>query len=306
MQHSTIPRYPRHHSHPIFFCKAAVLPRASDYEFARRLHKKHGTSYYFATRLFPREMREATFALYAFFRVPDELVDNSTSPEEAQTALDAWCAAWERAYFQGEAEHPVLRVASYTFHRYRIPYEYATSFLEAMRRDLTDTRYETYAELESYMYGSASVVGLMMSYVIGFKDKTALCYAEKLGYAMQLTNFLRDIDEDYQLRGRIYMPLDEMAQFGVTPEQIAQQRFDENFRAFMAYQTARAHQLYEEAETGIAMLTPSGQRAVRAASVLYRAILTKLAAQDNNPFAGRARTSTWEKIRLASRIYKIG
>jgi 15-cis-phytoene synthase len=298
MQHPTIS------SHPPLSCRGGHLSlHEADYEAARKLHQKHGTSYYFATKLFPYEMRRSTFALYAFFRVPDEIVDNCVSATEAQKQLNAWCLQWEHAYQTGEAEHPVLRITAHTFHHHHIPYSYSKIFLEAMQRDLTDTRYNTYQDLESYMYGSAAVVGLMMSYVIGFQDKSALPFAEKLGYAMQLTNFLRDIDEDYVLRDRIYMPLDEMAEFGVTPEQIKNKEFDENFQAFMAFQSARAARLYDEASVGIALLTPSGQRAVRVASVLYRAILGKLAQQDNNPFAGRARTSTWEKICLAARVW---
>jgi 15-cis-phytoene synthase len=300
MQHSTINTSHNLPCHP----ESNSPSLEADYEAARRLHKKHGTSYYFATRLFPKEMRQATFALYAFFRVPDEMVDNSTSPTEAREQLGAWCEQWERAYATGEADHPVLRVAAHTFHQYHIPHCYGQAFLDAMRRDLTDTRYNTYADLESYMYGSAAVVGLMMAHVIGFSDESALPYAEKLGYAMQLTNFLRDIDEDFQDRGRIYLPLDEMAQFGVTPEQIAERRFDEAFRALMTFQTERADTLFEEANQGIHLLTPSGQRAVRVASALYRAILTKLAQQDNNPFVGRARTSRWEKIALAYRVWQ--
>ena len=294
------------HPPPIAYGAASPQTREADYEAARRLHQKHGTSYYFATRLFPEEMRRATFALYAFFRVPDEIVDNSSSEKEAKQQLDAWCKEWEQAYQTGEAEHPVLRITAYTFHHYQIPYHYSQSFLNAMRRDLTDTRYATYTDLESYMYGSAAVVGLMMTHVIGFqedKQNKALPLAEKLGYAMQLTNFLRDIEEDYTLRGRIYLPLDEMDRFSVTEAQIQERQFDDNFRRLMAFEAERAHRLYDEASSGIPLLTPSGQRAVRVASTLYRGILGKLAQQDNNPFAGRARTSTWEKIFLTRGVW---
>ena len=276
---------------------------AADLEEARRLHKKHGTSYYFATAFFPRHLREATFALYAFFRVPDELVDNPDSGDPRR-ALEDWRGDWRRAYRTGEAEHPVLRATAHVFHRYEIPYEHSEAFLSAMFRDLDDTRYPTYADLENYMYGSAAVVGLMMSHVIGFSDPSALPFAEKLGHAMQLTNFLRDIDEDFSQRGRIYLPLDEMARFNVSPEQIAERRFDRNFEALMRGQAARAHRLYDEAAPGIPLLHPDGQRAVRVAATLYRAILTKLEAQGFDPFAGRARTSAVEKAVLAARAWR--
>jgi 15-cis-phytoene synthase len=276
--------------------------RMDDVEVARRLNKKHGTSYYFATCLFPWHLREATFALYAFFRVPDEFVDNG-APEQAQQLLENWRADWQKAYQLCDSSDPVLRLNAQVFHRYQIPYDYSEIFLAAMFRDLSDTRYASYAELESYMYGSAAVVGLMMSHVIGFADPVALEYAKKLGYAMQLTNFLRDIDEDFQQRGRIYLPLDELRRFGVKEAQFAERHFDANFHALMQFQMQRAHQLYEDAEPGIALLNPEGRRAVRVASALYRAILTKLEQQGSNPFAGRARTSTLEKVQRTMSVW---
>jgi 15-cis-phytoene synthase len=282
--------------------EASPACREGDVEVARRLNKKHGTSYYFATCFFPKHLREATFALYAFFRVPDEFVDNG-APEQAQQLLENWRTDWHKAYQSGTSLDPVLRLNAEVFHRYQIPFAYSESFLEAMFRDLSDTRYATYAELERYMYGSAAVVGLMMSHAIGFSDPRALQYAQKLGYAMQLTNFLRDIDEDFQQRGRIYLPLEELQRFGVKEAQFANREFDANFYSLMKFQIERAHQLYEDAEPGIALLNPEGRRAVRVASALYRAILTKLEEQGSNPFAGRARTSTLEKVQRTMSVW---
>ena len=141
----------------------------------------------------------------------------------------------------------------------------------------------------------------MMSHIIGFSDHKALEHATKLGNAMQLTNFLRDIDEDYGQRGRVYMPQDELKQFGLSDEDIAQRRFSPQFREFMEFQAGRAHRLYDEANQGIAMLRPEGRFAVSSASTLYRAILDKLEAQDWNPFAKRAATSGLEKVALLRR-----
>jgi phytoene synthase len=284
--------------------ETSLTCREGDVEVARRLNKKHGTSYYFATCLFPKHLREATFALYAFFRVPDEFVDNG-APDQAQQLLENWRTDWHKAYQSGTSTDPVLRLNAEVFHRYQIPFAYSESFLEAMFRDLSDTRYANYAELERYMYGSAAVVGLMMSHAIGFSDPRALEYAQKLGYAMQLTNFLRDIDEDFQQRGRIYLPLDDLQRFGVKEAQFAERYFDANFYSLMQFQMQRAHQLYEDAEPGIALLNSEGRRAVRVASALYRAILTKLEEQGSNPFAGRARTSTLEKVQRTMSVWNV-
>ena len=274
-----------------------------DFEIARQLHRKHGKSYYFASQMFPRETRLATYALYAFFRVPDEIVDAAApqSVEDAlqvQKQLDDWENSWAQAYANGTSDDPILRVTSWVFHRYQIPFDYSDAFLAAMRSDLEKTRYATYKELENYMYGSAAVVGLMMTHVIGFRDQSALLHAAQLGYAMQLTNFLRDIDEDFVERGRVYMPQDELSQFGLCDDDIATRNFSPHFAEFMQFQATRARELYSESDKGIPLLASRGRLSVRVAGALYSAILDKLAAQNWNPFAGRARTNFPEKMAL--------
>lgn len=282
---------------------------SADFEVARQLHKKHGKSYYFATQLFPAPTRLATYALYGFFRVPDEIVDNSTISDASEVAavrkqLCDWRDEWQKAYSDGDHSEPILRVTSYIFHRYNIPFSYSEHFLEAMMTDLDKATYADYTELEKYMYGSAAVVGLMMTYVVGFSEFRALEYAAKLGYAMQLTNFLRDIDEDYTLRRRVYFPQDELAAYNLSTQDIAERRFDERFKHFVQFQSERCHQFYFEAENGIALLEPSGRLPVRVASSLYRAILDKIDAQGCNVFAGRARTSLPEKIFLTAQAVR--
>jgi phytoene synthase len=182
--------------------------------------------------------------------------------------------------------------------RFDIPYAYSEAFLDAMIQDTWKKRYATYEELEQYMYGSAAVVGLMMSHVIGFKDD-ALEYAKKLGYAMQLTNFLRDIREDLEQRDRLYLPQDELARYGITEQDLRAHQMSAAMEAFMKFQIARADRLYDEANLGIQLLDRRGRYAVRSASDLYRAILRKIEQQNYNVFLKRASTSTLEKIRLS-------
>lgn len=276
------------------------------YAQARAILKHHGKSYYFATRLFPPELQRATSAVYAFVRLPDEIVDNSPTetPEDlalVKEKIESWKSDWKLAYDLQSSPHPVLHIAAKTWHEYKIPCEYSTAFIDAMIGDTYVTRYETYADLKHYMYGSAAAVGLMMSHVIGFSDPIALKHARQLGYAMQLSNFLRDIEEDYFQRGRVYLPQDEMAEYSVSDEDIARKNFSQPFKNFMQFQTQRAYQLYDDANKGIAYLNPEGRFAVMAASTLYRAILTKLEKQNSNPFAGRAKTNKIEKILLANK-----
>ena len=280
------------------------------YRAARALLQHHGKSYYFSTRLFPRDLQEATCALYAFVRLPDEIVDNSPQETPAEIAavrqkLLDFLARWKVAFQNGDSGDPILDFAAHIFHERGVPFEYSEAFLYAMIQDTQQTRYEDYKDLEKYMYGSASCVGLMMSHIIGYEAPETLEHATKLGNAMQLTNFLRDIDEDYQLRGRVYMPQDELKQFGLSDEDIKQRNFSPQFREFMQFQAARAHRLYDEANVGIPLLNREGRFAVATASTLYRAILDKLEERDWNPFDGRVATSGAEKVRLMGRGWAL-
>lgn len=278
--------------------------RSSDIASCQQIMRRHGVSYAFATRWFPKHMREATAVLYAFFRVPDDFVDAVGATDgEREAALRAWCVAWQQAQ-TAESHHPVLRAARAVFAQYHIPSHFGDDFLAAMIQDVTVTRYATYAALERYMYGSAAVVGIMMSYVIGYRNSATLEKAKALGEAMQLTNFLRDIDEDYAGRGRIYLPQEDLARFGVTEDDIRCRRCTTAFVALMQFEIARARRLYALAESGIDELAPEGRFAVRLASRLYAAILTKIEHAEYDVFRGRVRTSRWEKILIAFILWK--
>ncbi len=284
--------------------------RAAALKEARAILRHHGKSYYFSTLLFPRALQEATCAVYAFVRLPDEIVDNSpqTTPEDIEAIkvkINGFREQWLRAYQTGQSESGVLRLAAQTWHDYKIPFEYSLSFLEAMVQDTWKTDYADYADLEGYMYGSAAVIGLMMSHLVGFRDAGTLEHAKALGNAMQLTNFLRDIDEDFQTRGRVYLPEDELSHFNLSRDDIAARRFSDDFREFMRFQVARTDAMYEFANGGINQLAPEGRFAVAMASTLYRAILRKLEAQDLNPFARRASTSLPHKLVLMRPAFRL-
>jgi len=276
-----------------------------DLRVCRLINKKHGISYYYAAAFFPSELRSAVYALYAFLRIPDEIVDNNRAGGESRVKeeLSVWQEKWRRAYRGVNSDEPVLRATVRVFRKYNIPYGYSEDFLRAMFMDTDKKEYADYRELREYMHGSACVVGLMLCYLIGFNDPGALGYASRLGEAMQLTNFLRDIDEDYRQRGRIYMPRDELSAYGLSKEDIAKRCFSPAFRDFMKFQVERAAQLYLEAQPGIAMLDKRARPAVRLASVLYNRILVKIRQMDYNIFSGRARTGTAEKTFLAFRTF---
>ncbi len=276
------------------------LPNAADFAVCRALQRKHGTSYALATRFFPKEKRLATEALYAFFRVPDDIVDVNDAHDSsgAKQKLEAFEKAWQQAIDSGDSPDPVLRCTAWTFRYFGIPIEYGEAFLEAMKQDTIVDRYSTYADLEGYMYGSAVVVGLMMSHVIGFSEKRALIHAQALGEAMQLTNFLRDVGEDWRERKRIYLPLEDLAQFEVTEAELIAGKVTDRVKAFLQFEIKRADALYAQAEPGIELLSADGRFAVRAASRLYQAILREIERNDYDVFTKRAQTSGFTKARL--------
>lgn len=274
------------------------------FRHCRDIHKRHGKSYYFATRFFPKALRQATWALYAWMRLPDDIVDlaGEKSIAEVTAELNQWGADWKQAYETKTSDNPVLLASQYVFHTYDIPYSYAEAFLSAMRQDLTKTRYATYKDLEEYMYGSAGVVGLMMSHIVGYKNKETLEHAKQNGYAMQLTNFLRDVKEDLEDRNRIYLPQEELTRFEITEADLRSGEMTEKMYQFIRFQIDRADNLYEKSWPAITNLGKSGRLPVRLASVLYRQILRKIEKQDLNVFIKRARTSTLEKIISASKV----
>lgn len=268
-------------------------------EKARAITRFYGTSYYRATWFFPRALREATWILYAFVRIPDEMVD--TEPDRAKGAaeLARWSVDWEEIV-EGrtpDGADPIMYATKSVHDQYGIPFEYSRAFLKSMAMDLTVERYQTYEALQEYMYGSAAAVGLMMTHLIGFQEG-ALLYAKALGDAMQLTNFLRDIDEDYVLRNRIYLPREEMDRFGVTEAHIANRCADDAWKSLMRFEVQRARALFREGDKGIALLHPRGRRAVAVASALYSAILDEIEARDYDIFTRRVRTSTLRKFSL--------
>lgn len=277
-----------------------MIVRSEDLERCREIAELHGTSYYAATRFFPRKKREATWVLYAFFRLPDEYVDRPEGAEDPSDRLMAFRAAWQQAYVgnlpsDDTLQSSVLRAAASVFHAYAIPPEFAEAFLDAMIQDTWKDRYETYVELEGYMYGSAAVVGLMMTHVIGFTDPKALVHARQLGEAMQLTNFLRDVGEDMRERGRIYLPQEDLTRFGVTETTVKEGRVSDAWKQLLAFETARARALYRSANEGISLLSPDGRFAVCAAGTLYAAILRKIEQNHSDVFTKRARTTVFEK-----------
>jgi phytoene synthase len=186
--------------------------------------------------------------------------------------------------------------------RFSIPQGYANQLIEGIMRDLCQNRYATFAELTEYCYGVASTVGFMSMHIIGFRDQDALPYALKLGVALQLTNILRDVGEDWRV-GRLYLPQDELEDFGICERAIAEGTIDKRWQEFMRFQIERARHLYNEAQPGIKLLDADGRFAIAAAAGLYRAILERIEANDYDVFRQRAYLNKWGKISLLPSLW---
>lgn len=248
------------------------------YQLCRRINARHGRTYFLATRLLPADRRPAIHALYGFARVADEIVDAPGRPPADRIAgLERLAASlWS-------GTHPVLVALYDTVRRYGIGRELFTEFLDSMRMDLTVTDYATFADLERYMYGSAGVIGLQLLPVLGTVSprEEAAPAAAALGEAFQLTNFLRDVGEDLD-RGRLYLPSDELAAFGVDRARLEWAHrtgtTDPPVRAALAHLVAYTRAVYRRAEPGISLLRPESRPCVRTAATLYRGILDEIEA----------------------------
>lgn len=253
-------------------------------------------SFYLSTQLLTPEKRLAIRALYAFCRTSDDIVDRNE--DNAAHALANWVAQVHAPH--APPDSPVLIAWNDTMARYGVPQALVDELLAGIAMDLTVNRYATFEELWLYCYRVASVVGLISMHIIGYSEGAA-SYAVKLGVALQLTNILRDIGEDAR-RGRVYLPLEDLARFGLTDADILAGRFDDRFRDLMRFEIDRAHQLYEESWPGVALLAEDGRLAIGAAGEIYRGILGRIARQDYNVFARRAFVPTLEKLLILWRV----
>jgi len=278
----------------VYFAPEVDLDAA--YAESKRLNAHHGKTYYFSTLFFPPEVRRSVHALYGFVRYPDEIVDNPPPGSDPALLLAGYRQETLDALKTGRSSLPVLHAFADMARRHDLPTDYALAFLDAMAMDLTRTRYETFEELKTYTYGSASVVGLMMCHLLGATEPAALSPAHDLGLAMQLTNFWRDIGEDWTTRGRIYLPQEDMERFGYTEEMLAAGTVNDEFLALMQFEVARAREFYACADVGIPLLPASCRLPVRLARVLYSRILDKIEANEFDVYRKRARTSGPEKV----------
>jgi phytoene synthase len=277
---------------------------AESYEFCRYLHRHHGRTFYLATRLLPAAKRRHVHALYGFTRHTDDIVDEMAGwPLSARAArLHRWVGRFREALDGDWVDDPVLPAFLDTMRLFDLDRADFEAFLRSMEMDLTITAYDTYDDLLDYMNGSAAAIVSMVLPILGVRPGVELAVAREparqLGIAFQLTNFIRDVEEDFD-RGRIYLPLKDLAEHGVTPDDLAARVTTAPIRALIAYEIRRARKHYALAAAGIPMLQPRSQACIRAAFGVYGAILDDVERADNNVFGRRATVGSRRRLSLA-------
>lgn len=281
--HTAVPTAPNH------LLNRSILDSA--YAYCDSITAVHSRTFYIASRLLPAAKRRAVRALYAFCRASDDITNGSQ--RDSALILAAWR---KRALATNPVRGDSVDIAwADTRRRYRIPIRYTEQFIDGVARDLRQRRFETFADLASYAYSVASTVSLMSARIIGVSGPEAIPYAVKMGIALQITRILRDVGEDLR-SGRIYLPAEDLARFGVTEADLAAGRVDDRWRALMQFEIDRTRRLYAEAWPGVALLHEDGRLAVAAVTELYRAILDDIEANDYDVFTRRAHVGHWKKL----------
>ena len=283
------------------------LDLTAAYDRCRELHRRHGRTYYLATRLLPAWKRRHVHALYGFTRYADEIVDRTETlpPAERAARLDDWVGRFVAGLHGERVDDPLLPAVLHTIAVFDLDREDFGSFLKSMAMDLTVASYRSYGHLLDYMEGSAAVIGTMMLPVLGSSDPVAAREpARQLGFAFQLTNFIRDVAEDLD-RGRTYLPDEDLAAFGVTRDDLAgcraAGRATEPVRELIRYEVTRAQAHYAAAAPGVVLLDAASQSCIRTAYALYGGILDVVAAQDYDVFARRATVPRRRRMAVAGR-----
>lgn len=272
------------------------------YETCRRLNAEHGKTYYLATLLLPPEKRPYVHALYGFARYADEIVDDlqSTLNTDAKAEL---LASWGQRFLddldRGHSDDLVCRAVVDTVSRWEIPREHFEAFLHSMTMDLTVTEYADFDALHEYVYGSAAVIGLQMVPILEPTSDAAYAYAQDLGVAFQLANFIRDVGEDLD-RGRLYLPLSDLEQFDLTRADLERRVVDDRVRALLQFEILRVRRLAEASRPGVALLAPSSRPCIDAARTLYIGITNAVEDIDYQVFTRRATVSVPRRLQVAA------
>jgi phytoene synthase len=264
---------------------------AQSYAYCRRVARGRAKNFYYSFLLLERERRDAMCAVYAFMRYCDDLADE---PNATRAAIDRWRAGLSHALDRSFDGHPVWPALRDTVERFAIPRECLFEMIEGVRSDLEPRRMETFGELYHYCYQVASVVGLTIVRIFGYRSREALPLAEKCGVAFQLTNILRDVRED-AARGRIYLPAEDLRRFCVREDDIRAGARTPGMLALLRFEAARARAYYDASRALVDLVEPRSRASLRALIAIYSRLLDRIERSQFDIFARRISLSTAEK-----------
>ncbi len=283
-------------------------PLASSRAYCRRVARRAKSSFPLTFRVLPRPKRDAMTALYAFMRVTDDLADDPGDPAAKRAALAAWRSRLDAALHAGRPSHRVHAALVDAVHSYAIPPEHLHAVLDGVASDLDPVPVATFADLYPYCYRVAAAVGLACVPVWGLRpgiDPTAAdAPAEAAGIAFQLTNILRDVGEDFA-RGRVYLPADDLARFGLTPATWHQPEMRSPFRAMLRFQVVRAREYYAQAEPLSGLLSRDGRAVFGVMSGVYQRLLDEVERAGCAVFERRVRVGRLTKARALAGAWPV-
>ncbi len=263
--------------------------------------KKSGSSFYYSFRFLPKDKRRAITALYAFCREVDDVVDECSDANVARVTLN-WWRNEVAAVYDGKPQHPVTQALVSIVKKYNMSQEHLLEIIDGMEMDLDQARYADFKSLQLYCYRVASVVGLLTVEIFGYTDRQTLKYAHDLGIAFQLTNIIRDVGEDAR-RNRIYLPLDELKQFGVTEADILSSRETEPFQKLMAFQIERAQRFYQQALEHLPKVDRKTQLTGIIMAEIYQATLNEVVSSGCHVLKERVSLTSSYKLWLALKAW---
>jgi phytoene synthase len=270
-------------------------------DYCQQKASASGSSFYYSFLFLDPVRRQAITALYAFCREVDDVVDECPDPTLAHAKL-AWWRTEIAALYQGQPSHPVTQSLATALQGFSLPQEQLLEIIDGMEMDLLQARYADFKALHLYCYRVASVVGLLAAEIFGYADRRTLKYAHDLGLAFQLTNIIRDVGEDAR-RGRIYLPQDELARFGVSEADLLQTRYSEAFRRLMEFQVERAQGMYDQAFALLPTCDRKAQRAGLIMAAIYRATLDEIVSDGCRVLDRRMSLTPLRKIWLAGKTW---
>jgi phytoene synthase len=269
------------------------------HEYCQNKAARSGSSFYYSFLFLPLQQRRAITALYAFCREVDDVVDECSDASVARNTLEWWRSELDNLY-DGKAQHPVTRALQEALPHYELERAHFEEIIDGMLMDIDQHRYRSYTELSLYCYRVASAVGLLAAEIFGYQDRQTRKYAHELGLAFQLTNIIRDVRED-AVRGRIYLPLEELAQFHVAEQDILNGTDSENFRALMRFQAERAHSLYAHAFELLPDVDRYAQRSGIIMAAIYETLLREIEADGLDVLHRRTHLTPLRKLWIAWR-----